>query len=50
MGLIFMIVLILAVGYGVYRYSKWVRRDRPSAGPGGPVDDDLPTDPSNHEK
>jgi hypothetical protein len=38
-----MIILTVATVYGVYRYSKWVRRDRPHPG-GGPSTDpnDLP--------
>ena len=51
MDLVIMIALIILVGYGAYRYSKWVKRDKPHPGGGGsPVDDDLPTYDDNPQK
>jgi hypothetical protein len=43
MELMFMIIITLAAAYGVYRYSKWLRRDRPHPGGGGIPNEDLPT-------
>jgi len=50
MELMFMIIIILAAAYGAYRYSKWLRRDRPHPGGGGIPNEDLPTYDPDKEK
>lgn len=45
-----MIVLIVTVSYGAYRYSKWLRRDKPHPGGGGMSDPNLPNHNPDKEK